>query len=89
MVSPCVVHIECRYLDARRRSFVADDLAHTISAARCINTVINEPSDFFLAFPAGALADMVDRRRLLIATQCWMPLVAGFRPRLPLRVSDS
>jgi len=32
---------------------------------------------FFLALPAGALADMVDRRRLLIATQCWMLLGAA------------
>lgn len=27
---------------------------------------------FFLALPAGALADIVDRRHLLIATQAWM-----------------
>lgn len=27
---------------------------------------------FFLALPAGALADIVDRRRLLIGTQVWM-----------------
>lgn len=27
---------------------------------------------FFLALPAGALADIVDRRQLLIATQAWM-----------------
>ena len=27
---------------------------------------------FFLAVPAGALADIVDRRRYLIATQWWM-----------------
>lgn len=26
---------------------------------------------FLLALPAGALADLVDRRRFLIATQCW------------------
>lgn len=30
-----------------------------------------------LALPAGALADIVDRRRLLIAAQVWMLLVAG------------
>ncbi|MFZ5556145.1 MAG: MFS transporter [Pseudomonadota bacterium] len=32
---------------------------------------------FLLAFPAGALADVVDRRRYLIATQCWMLMVAA------------
>ena len=31
---------------------------------------------FLLALPAGALADIVDRRRLLIATQTWMPAAA-------------
>ena len=32
---------------------------------------------FLLALPAGALADIVDRRRLLVAAQVWM-LVASF-----------
>jgi MFS family permease len=32
---------------------------------------------FLFALPAGALADILDRRRLLIGTQCWMLLVAG------------
>lgn len=31
---------------------------------------------FFLAIPAGALADVLDRRRYLIATQTWMMLAA-------------
>ncbi|HEY8515912.1 MAG TPA: MFS transporter [Candidatus Binatia bacterium] len=31
----------------------------------------------FLALPAGALADMVDRRRLLLASQTWMLLSAA------------
>src|SRR2546427_2359155 len=31
---------------------------------------------FFLALPAGALADVVDRRRLLLLTQSWMLLIA-------------
>src|SRR5215510_12909035 len=30
-----------------------------------------------LALPAGALADIVDRRRLLLVTQTWMLLVAA------------
>ena len=32
---------------------------------------------FFLALPAGALADIVDRRRLLIFSQLWMLVAAG------------
>ncbi|PPC79183.1 MFS transporter [Pokkaliibacter plantistimulans] len=31
---------------------------------------------FFLALPAGALADIVDKRRYLLLVQCWMALVA-------------
>jgi len=32
---------------------------------------------FLLAFPAGALADVVDRRRVLLATQLWMLAAAA------------
>lgn len=32
---------------------------------------------FLVALPAGALADLVDRRRLLVAMQVWMCLAAG------------
>ena len=32
---------------------------------------------FFLALPAGALADIADRRRYLIATQLWMLVTAA------------
>ncbi|HVP43466.1 MAG TPA: MFS transporter [Terriglobales bacterium] len=32
---------------------------------------------FLVVLPAGVLADMVDRRRLLLATQTWMTLVAA------------
>lgn len=31
---------------------------------------------FFLGLPAGAVADVVDRRKLLLATEGWMLLVA-------------
>ena len=33
---------------------------------------------FLLAFPAGALSDIIDRRRYLIVVQIWMGLVAAF-----------
>src|SRR5881227_189782 len=32
---------------------------------------------FLVILPAGALADMVDRRRLLLVTQAWMVVAAG------------
>jgi MFS family permease len=32
---------------------------------------------FLLAFPAGALADVVDRRRVLLITQAWMLMAAA------------
>ena len=39
---------------------------------------------FMLALPAGALADIVDRRRYLIATQIWMMIVAAILGALTL-----
>ncbi len=32
---------------------------------------------FLVVLPAGALADMVDRRRLLLFTQSWMVVAAA------------
>src|SRR5713101_2766276 len=32
---------------------------------------------FVVGLPAGAVADIVDRRRLLLVTQCWMLVAAG------------
>src|SRR5436190_18401845 len=39
---------------------------------------------FLLALPAGALADIVDRRRLLLATQLWMLVAAAALSALAL-----
>ena len=39
---------------------------------------------FLLAAPAGAIADMVDRRKLLIATQTWMLIAAALLGALTL-----
>ena len=39
---------------------------------------------FFLALPAGALADIVDRRRYLLATQSWMLACAALLGGLTL-----
>jgi MFS family permease len=41
-----------------------------------VQTATSLPS-FLLALPAGALADVVDRRRLLLATQGWMLIAAA------------
>jgi MFS family permease len=40
---------------------------------------------FLVILPAGALADMVDRRRFLLITQAWMVLAAGALGLLTLR----
>src|SRR6202040_2954829 len=40
---------------------------------------------FLVILPAGALADMVDRRRFLLITQGWMVLAAGMLGVLTLR----
>ncbi len=40
---------------------------------------------FFVALPAGALADMVDRRKLLLVTQSWMVAAAAILGVLTLR----
>ncbi len=39
---------------------------------------------FLLALPAGALADVVDRRRMLLLTQSWMPVAAALLGALTL-----
>jgi MFS family permease len=39
---------------------------------------------FLLALPAGALADIIDRRGLLLVTQTWMMVVAGLLAALTL-----
>jgi MFS family permease len=39
---------------------------------------------FLLSLPAGALADIIDRRRLLLAAQAWMMMVAALLAALTL-----
>ena len=39
---------------------------------------------FLLSLPAGALADIIDRRRLLLATQAWMTVAAALLGALTL-----
>ncbi len=51
-------------------------LAHSPLLVALMQTAASLPF-FLLAFPAGALADVVDRRRLLLVTQTWMLLAAA------------
>src|ERR671939_383010 len=50
-------------------------LAPTPLMVALMQTAENAPT-FLLALPAGALADIVDRRRLLLFTQSWMLVAA-------------
>ena len=42
-----------------------------------------------MILPAGALADMVDRRRFLLITQGWMVVAAGVLGMLTLYTGDA
>lgn len=51
-------------------------LAPTPAMVSLVQAATSTPF-FLLAIPAGALADIVDRRRFLIATQIWLACCAG------------
>jgi MFS family permease len=51
-------------------------LSHSPLLVALMQTAASLPF-FLLAFPAGALADVVDRRRVLLITQAWMLLAAA------------
>jgi MFS family permease len=51
-------------------------LSHSPLLVALMQTAASLPF-FLLAFPAGALADVVDRRRVLLLTQAWMLLAAA------------
>ena len=51
-------------------------LSHSPLLVALMQTAASLPL-FLLAFPAGALADVVDRRRVLLITQAWMLLAAA------------
>ena len=57
-------------------SWLMASLSPTPVMVALIQTATTFPI-FLLAMPAGALADIVDRRRYLIAVQIWMAIVAG------------
>ena len=51
---------------------MADDGAHDVAAADRADANGREPAGGWLAYPAGAAADIFDRRQLLIFWQSWM-----------------
>lgn len=57
-------------------AWLMTSLAASPALVALIQTATSLPT-FLLGLPAGALADIVDRRRLLIATQSWMLVVAA------------
>jgi MFS family permease len=56
-------------------AWLMTDLAASPMTVALVQAATNLPF-FVLAVPAGALADIVDRRRLLLVAQSWMLLVA-------------
>ena len=57
-------------------AWLMTSLAPSAIMVALVQTATNLPV-FLLALPAGALADLVDRRRLLLFTQAWMLLSAS------------
>jgi len=57
-------------------AWLMTDLAASPLLVALVQAATNLPV-FVLAVPAGALADIVDRRRLLLVAQTWMLLVAA------------
>jgi len=57
-------------------AWLMTSLAPTPLMVALVQTAATLPV-FFVALPAGALADVVDRRRLLLLTQGWMLAAAG------------
>src|SRR4029453_15320249 len=78
---PCAVGrvagIQHRFVDARGRRRLADDVAHGVGDARRVVADRQRSAAFLFALPAGALADVLDRRRVVLASQTWQLLVAA------------
>jgi MFS family permease len=58
----------------------ADWLMTSLSSSPLLVSLVEAASSlpvFLLSLAAGALADVVDRRRLLLVTQCWMLMAAA------------
>jgi MFS family permease len=57
-------------------SWMMTSLTTSTTLVALVQAATSLPS-FLLALPAGAVADVVDRRKLLIVTQSWMTVAAG------------
>ncbi len=57
-------------------SWMMTSLTASTTLVALVQAATSLPS-FLLALPSGALADVVDRRKLLIVTQTWMTAAAG------------
>ena len=70
--------VQHRYLDAKRWGCMADDFARFQSPTlvALVQAATSLPV-FLVGLPSGAIADLIDRRRLLLATQAWMLLAAS------------
>jgi MFS family permease len=58
-------------LDAGHGCRLANDDAHVIAGVDCFGSGGYQPAVFFLAVPAGALADIVERRWVLMFSNVW------------------
>lgn len=68
--------LQHRHLNARGGRRLADDLALGESDERCPGAGGRLPADVLPALPAGALVDIVNKRRYLLGVQLWMAAVA-------------
>lgn len=64
-------------------AWLMTSLAPTALMVALVQTATNLPV-FLLGVPAGAIADIVDRRKLLLGTQAWMLAAAGLLGALTL-----
>ena len=63
-------------MDAERGRGLADDATLRLASDGRLVQAASAIPVFVAVLPAGALADMVDRRRLLLFTQSWMIVAA-------------
>ena len=64
------------WMQSMGAAWLMTELTHSPSQVALVQAAQSLPM-FLLALPAGALADIIDRRRQLIAAQVWMLIFAG------------
>jgi len=73
----CVHHLGYRELDAGYGGHLADDDADRLAASIALMQTAASLPVLLLGMPAGALADILDRRRLLLFWLTWMVAAAA------------